>query len=128
MAVRTKAVDVKECQICGAKCCKYVALEIDEPEDTEDFHNIRWYLCHKDVCVFIDHDDTWYVQFNTPCEFLQKNSTCGIYDYRPAICRAHDPADCEGTDDSRCEKFMLRSIDDLDMYLKLKGKRIRWKR
>ena len=128
MAVKTKLTHVKECQTCGAKCCRYVAIEIDQPDTARDFHDIRWYLCHKDVWVFVDHDDSWYVQFNTPCEFLEKNSTCGIYDSRPAICRAHDPRDCEDTGDNECQKFMLKTVEDLDMYLKLSGRKIRWKR
>lgn len=128
MAVRTKAADIKECQACGAKCCKYVAIEIDEPETPQDFQNIRWYLCHKDIWVFIDHDDSWFLQFNTRCEFLGKKDVCEIYDSRPSICRTHDPADCEDNDEDGCQKFMLRTIEDLDSYLKLRGRKIRWKR
>jgi Fe-S-cluster containining protein len=128
MPTKTKPVNVQECKHCGAKCCKYVAIEIDAPDNTKDFHDIRWYLCHKDVWVFIDHDDAWYVQFNAQCEFLQKDSTCGIYDTRPKICENHDPSDCEDLDESDAQQFMLKSIEDLDMYLKLKGRKIRWKR
>ena len=127
MAVRAKRTDVKECRACGAKCCKYLAIEIDEPETAHDFQNIRWYLCHRDVWVFIDHDDSWFIQFNTPCEFLQKDMTCRIYESRPLICRAHDPADCEAIDELECQKFMLKSVEDLDMYLKLRGRKFRWK-
>jgi len=128
MATRTRPANLKECQECGAKCCKYVAIQIDEPETTRDYHNIRWYLCHKNVWVFVDHDDSWFVQFNTPCEHLEPDGKCAIYDSRPAICREHDPGECEAVDPSECQKFMLKTIEDLDMYLKLKGKRIRWKR
>jgi Fe-S-cluster containining protein len=128
MALRTKPADVKACRACGAKCCRYVAVEIDEPETKEDFQDIRWYLCHRDVWVFIDHDDTWYLQFNASCEFLGKNSACEIYDSRPTICRSHDPADCEDNDEDGCQKFMLKTIDDLDSYLKLRGRRMRWRK
>ena len=128
MTTKTKSGQLAECQACGAKCCQYVAIEIDEPESKNDYNDIRWYLCHKNVWVFIDHDDSWYVQFNTPCEFLKKDYTCGIYDVRPYICRQHDPSDCEALDDVECQKFMLKSVEDLDMYLKLKGKNYSWKR
>ena len=35
------------------KCCEYIALEIDTPETQEDFENIRWYLLHENVKIFI---------------------------------------------------------------------------
>ena len=39
----------KNCEGCDAKCCKHVAVEIDEPEEKEDFENIKWYVCHSVV-------------------------------------------------------------------------------
>lgn len=125
---KSRSNQVEECMECGARCCQYVALQIDDPESKSDFSDIRWYLCHKDVWVFIDHDDSWYVQFNTRCEFLKQDNTCGIYEKRPEICDKHDPSDCEVIDDAECQKFMLKTIEDLDMYLKLKGKKLSWKR
>ena len=60
------------------KCCRYVALEIDTPEDREDIDQIRWFLVHKNVWIFIDHDDSWNIQFNTPCENLDEEGNCSI--------------------------------------------------
>ena len=54
------------CMECGAECCRYIATEIDEPTCKRDYDNVRWYLLHKDVYVFVDHDDCWYVEFETP--------------------------------------------------------------
>lgn len=127
MTTKAKSTQIAECQACGAKCCQYVAIQIDEPESKSDYNDIRWYLCHKNVWVFIDHDDSWFVQFNTPCEFLAKNNTCSIYEVRPDICMHHDPSDCEALDGAESQKFMLKTVEDLDMYLKLKGKRYSWK-
>ncbi|NLE64449.1 MAG: YkgJ family cysteine cluster protein [Elusimicrobia bacterium] len=80
------------CSPCTS-CCEYVALEIDTPTTWKDFENIRWYLLHENVWVYVDFDNIWHVQFNTPCHKLEK-SRCGIYPQRPEICRAYDPKDC----------------------------------
>ncbi len=88
---------VIDCSACNAECCRYVATEIDEPVDSNDIDNIRWYLMHENVNVFIDHDDNWYIEFITPCRHIGKDNKCLIYDKRPAICSAH------GVDDGICE-------------------------
>jgi Fe-S-cluster containining protein len=85
------------CNLCGGKCCEYIAIEIDKPKNKKDYDVIRWYLSHKNVNVFIDHDNKWYVEFRTPCEFQKPNKKCGIYANRPDICRRHGVShgDCE---------------------------------
>ena len=47
------------CDYCPAKCCRYFAMPIDEPETHEDFEYVRWYLLHQGATVFTE-DDTWY--------------------------------------------------------------------
>lgn len=49
-----KNVDL--CQGCS-KCCEYVAMQIDTPETQDDFENIRWYLLHENVKVFVVGSD-----------------------------------------------------------------------
>ena len=48
------------CDKCTGLCCKYFALPIETPEDKEDYDDIRWYLCHKNVTVFVEDGD-WYI-------------------------------------------------------------------
>ena len=45
------------CDKCNGLCCRYFALPIDTPEDREDYDDIRWYLCHKDITVFKKTND-----------------------------------------------------------------------
>jgi uncharacterized protein len=87
------------CGECEGSCCRYTAIEIDKPTTKNDFDNIRWYLSHKDVNVFVDHDKKWHVEFRSPCENLGPNNQCGIYDIRPRICRNH------GNTEEECEYF-----------------------
>jgi Fe-S-cluster containining protein len=86
------------CDHCTAKCCKYFALPIDTPTETQDFDYIRWYLLHDRASVFID-DDTWYLLVHTTCRHLQSDNRCGIYFTRPQICRDYHTDACEYEDD-----------------------------
>jgi Fe-S-cluster containining protein len=86
------------CQHCGAKCCKYFALSIDEPTDWEDFDFIRWYLLHEQASVFIE-EDSWFLLVQNRCRHLRDDNLCGIYDRRPPICRDYATVDCEYDDD-----------------------------
>lgn len=82
------------CEHCTAVCCRYIALPIDKPTSREDFDNIRWYLAHQDVTVFIDKGD-WYISFATRCRHLQNDQRCGIYRKRPKICRTYRTDNCD---------------------------------
>ena len=57
------------CSACG-KCCHYIAIEIDNPSSFKDYDELYWYLTHKDVCVYIDWEGDWFIEFETVCEHL----------------------------------------------------------
>ena len=82
------------CDECPVLCCKYVAMEIDTPENLEDFEDIKWYTAHKNVNVYVEEDGTWNVEFLTPCEHLSDNGRCMIYENRPSICREYEQDEC----------------------------------
>lgn len=82
------------CDQCAALCCRYFALPIETPETRNDYDDIRWYLCHENVAVFIE-DDTWYVAVMNKCKHLQKDNRCGIYETRPKICRGYSTDNCD---------------------------------
>ena len=82
------------CDRCTALCCRYFALEIDEPETSEDFDDIRWYLAHENVHIFIE-DDEWYLSVQTRCQYLQDDNRCGIYEDRPKMCREYTTDNCD---------------------------------
>ena len=106
----------KNCLNCDAKCCKYIAIEIDVPEDLEDFENIRWYVVHKNINVYVDEDYKWHVEFLTPCEALGEKNLCQIYEKRPEICRDYDQEECTFHNDYE-EKFTFKTIEDVDKYI-----------
>lgn len=82
------------CEHCTALCCRYIALPIDKPTSREDFDNIRWYLAHQDVTVFIDKGE-WYISFAARCRYLQDDNLCGNYEERPKICRSYRTDNCD---------------------------------
>lgn len=86
------------CDHCTAKCCRYFALPIDNPEDSKDFDFIRWYLLHERASVFVD-EGTWYLLVHTTCRHLRDDNLCGIYETRPQICRDYTTDACEYDDD-----------------------------
>ncbi len=79
------------CDHCTAKCCRYFALPIDEPNELEDFEYIRWFLLHDSAAVFTE-DGTWYLLVHTKCKHLQDDNRCGIYTTRPQVCREYSTA------------------------------------
>lgn len=108
------------CARCEGSCCRYVALPIDTPKDKRDFDDIRWYLAHKGVSVFVEKGD-WYINFDSKCRHLHhRQHTCDIYQKRPKICRNYRTAKC----DMVCGEYGydLHFTDDAQMeeYIKVK--------
>ena len=84
------------CEHCAAACCRYLALPLDKPTSARDYDDIRWYLLHECVCVFVEDGD-WYIQYQTTCKKLGEDNLCTIYDTRPKICREYEAEDCDYT-------------------------------
>lgn len=90
--------DANLCQYCSAKCCQYLAIQIDEPTTARQFDYLIWFLLHQNVLVFREKG-RWFVLFQTPCSKLLSDGRCGIYEHRPRICRAYSTKRCEYEDD-----------------------------
>ena len=116
------------CTECKAKCCRYVAVEIDSPTCKQGYDTVRWYLLHKNVQVYVDHGKDWFVEFATDCEVLQPDFMCGDYEARPQICREHGwpVGSCEFFEDP-CRHY-FKGVKDFEAYLENKGIDWRWKR
>jgi uncharacterized protein len=108
------------CEGCGGRCCRYIAFPIDAPENRKDYDDIRWYLCHENINVFLE-EGQWYVSVMSDCRHLDNDSgKCGIYEERPKICRQFDPTGCE----YRCDEYGydLHFTNDKEMadYIRIK--------
>jgi len=120
-------VNLKLCEGC-ADCCKYIALEIDEPEKKEHHEQIVSYLMHEKVRVFVEEDeddeteDVWYVEFSTRCDGLSENLLCNTYETRPNVCREYSPRDCPNNNaDGDGEKYQFNTPEDYLAFLRIKG-------
>lgn len=103
------------CDGCGAKCCRYIALEIDRPDCRDDFEDLRWYLCHQNTVIYVD-DDTWYLHFDSDCRYRGTDDRCRIYEKRPTMCREHSPEDCE-RDEPWGYDLKFTCLEELEVYL-----------
>ena len=104
------------CVKCGAKCCTYFCFEIDEPDDVDQFEDVRWYLCHENVSVHID-EGSWYISLMNPCTFLDpKTKLCGGYENRPLICRKYDHENCDFTQGDYGYDEEFTTPDQLEEY------------
>ncbi len=118
------------CADCGAKCCRYVAIEIDRPTGKRDYDHIRWYLLHEGIHVFVDEEGGWYVEFRAPCTALQPSHACAIYEDRPRICRRHGntEADCEHVADGSPFREYFTSAEQFERWLTRRRVDWRWKK
>ncbi len=103
------------CRTCGAKCCTYFCFEIDEPDDLDEFEDVRWYLCHDGVSVHIDEGD-WYISIMNRCKMLGENDECTGYENRPLICRKYDLANCDQTKGDYGYDEEFNTPDELEDY------------
>lgn len=111
------------CEHCTAVCCRYIALPIETPDSHSDFEDIRWYLLHEGVSVFVEDGD-WYISITTTCRHLQPDHRCGIYHTRPRICRTYSTDNCDYHSGDYGWSAHFTCPEHLDLYLrKARGER-----
>lgn len=121
--IKTKKIPtIEDCNHCKQKCCHYMAIEYDAPEDEEDFNEAKWILAHKDVVIYIDEGE-WHLEFKSVCEKLGSDGHCTIYEDRPDICK--DYAD-DMLEYGLCEGFQnvyntydayFKSMEDIEAFM-----------
>jgi Fe-S-cluster containining protein len=118
------------CRECAARCCRYVAIQLDRPKRKRDYDHIRWYLLHDGVNVFTAHDGHWYLEFETDCAELRNDNLCGIYGSRPRLCREHgaEPGECEFTGEGDPHVLHFSTAQEFEGYLDKQGVKWRWKK
>lgn len=107
------------CNKCTGLCCRYFALPIETPEDKGDYDDIRWFLSHKDITVFIEDDD-WYINIKNKCKHLAPGNGCRIYNKRPRICRGYTVRDCDLTEGEYDYELHFTNDKQMEEYIKIK--------
>jgi Fe-S-cluster containining protein len=101
-------------------CCRYFALPIDTPKDKGDYDDIRWFLCHKDISVFVEDGD-WYVNIKNKCKYLsEKDNRCRIYNNRPRICRGYRHNECDFIEGEYDYEMNFNSDRQMEEFIKMK--------
>lgn len=112
------------CEHCTAACCRYVAIPLDKPKQAKDYDDMRWYLMHEGVTVFVEEGD-WYIQFQTRCKNLGPDNKCTVYDTRPLICREYEPGECDYTGgDYGYDHLFTHPVQVEEHYFKKTAKRL----
>ncbi len=101
------------------QCCHYVAIEIDTPEERTEFENVRWYLYHPGIEVYVDQEQTWNVLVHSTCMQLQEDGRCAVYETRPQICRDFSEEECEPNTGEAAEQLLFRTPADFDDWMRL---------
>ncbi|MDB5320376.1 MAG: Flagellin N-methylase [Phycisphaerales bacterium] len=103
------------CDQCSALCCRYFVLEIDTPQTRRQYDDIRWYLVHQNVFVFIEKRK-WYLGVYSRCKHLQADNRCGIYETRPKICREYSTDNCDYHGGEYDWQVLFSSAEQLAAY------------
>jgi Fe-S-cluster containining protein len=120
MAKKNKKYKKAQCKDCAGLCCRYVALPLDTPKTRGDYDDIRWFLTHKGVTVFVENR-TWYFSVDNNCRHLSpKDHTCKIYETRPRICRGYKNVDCELSKDAYDYDLYFMNDRQMENYMKVK--------
>lgn len=108
------------CDKCTGLCCRYFALPIEDPETKEDYNDIRWYLCHEDITVFVEDGD-WYINIKNKCKYLSENDyNCKIYGERPRICRGYSTQNCDLTEGEYDYEMHFLNDKQMEEYIRIK--------
>ena len=81
-----------------------MTVPIDTPTTRNDFDNIRWFMLHGRVTVYVE-DEIWYLCVYGDCKHIQPDYRCGIYEIRPQICRDYSTNKCEYDDKGLHDKL-----------------------
>ncbi|UCE62140.1 MAG: YkgJ family cysteine cluster protein [Phycisphaerales bacterium] len=112
------------CEHCAAACCRYVAIPLDKPENARDYSDMRWYLMHENISVFLEDGD-WYIQFQTRCKNLASDNRCKAYETRPHICREYEAGECDYSGGNHGYDEYFTHAKQVDAYYEKKtGKKL----
>jgi len=105
------------CEHCTGVCCQYLALPLETPETRGDFDDIRWYLLHENISVFVE-DGAWYICMASRCRHLGRDYRCEIYASRPRICRRYGTDNCDYHSGDYDWEAHFTCAEHLDEYLR----------
>ena len=76
----------RDCLECGAKCCKFISIGLDEFPADLDPDPERYFNLHEGVRV-VETRGGREIVIASRCSALREDDTCSIYEDRPDLCR-----------------------------------------
>jgi hypothetical protein len=76
-------------------CCSYVSIEVDPPRAAWEYDQWIWALHHRDIQLYVERPERWFLHVTTRCSQLLEDGRCAIHGRHPMLCRDHDPLSCE---------------------------------
>lgn len=101
-------------QECKGRCCRYITIQIPAPRDKIDLEEIRWFLAHRDISVYVA-SRRWNVEVRNRCKYLNRRNLCEIYEKRPEICSLYEVESCEYPRRAK-HKLRFDTIDQFDAW------------
>jgi len=77
------------------RCCEAVSIEVDAPRSNWEYDQWIWVLHHKNLEIYVEKPERWYLHIAAKCEQLNDEGRCDIYGRHPVLCREYDPRNCE---------------------------------
>ena len=74
------------CRECGAKCCKFISISLEDFPPELESDPERYFNLHEHVKVVKTRYGREAV-IASRCSALREDNTCSIYDDRPDLCR-----------------------------------------
>jgi hypothetical protein len=103
------------------RCCTYVAVEVDAPDTPWMYDQYVWLLYHKNIWMYVEKGNKWYVQFETVCEKLGSRGECRVHGMHPVLCKEYDARNCERR--GELSDLVARFYDGHDLLRWLEVKR-----
>lgn len=109
------------------RCCETVSIEVDAPRSPWEYDQWIWVLHHRNLELYLEKPERWYLHIEAPCAQLKPNGHCAVYADRPVLCREYDPRNCERRAPLSDITAWFKTAVDLEVWLQ-KNRPIHWKR
>jgi hypothetical protein len=97
-------------QECGARCCRYLTVEVAHPRRRIDWDEFRWWLAHEGVMISRD-EEGWLLHVQTPCKNLGADNACAVYPHHMQTCKDYDASSCEYTAPLDYDELFREELD-----------------
>jgi hypothetical protein len=99
------------------RCCTYVAVEVDAPDTPWQYDQYVWLLYHKNIWMYVEKGNHWYVQFETVCAKLSPQGHCTVHGKHPVLCKNYDARSCERRGELSDVHARFKDGDDLVKWI-----------